>query len=124
MKYKILISIILIFLFSGCSGLGQIESISNLSISNLKNMNKIQLLKDAENIKYDSFGKIKGLSCKGSANSGSASKDGAMTQLKIKAIKLNANAILYTTCSHDASVDWSNNCWESWVCFGEAIKLK
>jgi hypothetical protein len=41
-----------------------------------------------------------------------------MMQLRIKAVKRNANAVLYPTCSHHTSVDWSNNCWESWVCVG------
>jgi len=109
---------------SGCAGFGQVERVADLSVAQLKQMNEIILIENPKNIEYDSLGKIKGISCKGSAISGNTSEQAAITQLKIKAVKLNANAILYPTCSHDASVDWGNNCWESWVCIGEAVIIK
>ena len=107
-------------IFSGCAGLGQVERISDLSAEHLRQISNVQFYETDKNLDYQSLGKIKGISCKGSANSGDTSKEAALMQLKIKAIKIGANAILYPTCSHDASVDWSNNCWESWVCIGEA----
>ena len=113
------------FLFiSGCAGFGQIERVSDLTAEQLRQVHDIQLLENDKGIKYTSLGKVKGISCKGSWLSGNTNKEAAMTQLKIKAVKLNADAILYPTCSHDASVDWGNNCWESWVCVGEAVLLK
>mgnify|MGYP001478968277 CR=1 FL=1 len=115
------IAVLTAVLVSGCAGLGQIESVSDLSSQQLKQVNSIKLYENDAGLKYTSLGKIKGLSCKGSALSSTAEKEEAMMQLKIKAVKAGANAILYPTCSHDASVDWSNNCWDSWVCVGEAI---
>jgi hypothetical protein len=47
-----------------------------------------------------------------------------MMQLRTKAVKPNANAVLYPTCSHDTSVDWSHSCRESWVCVGEAAIVR
>lgn len=106
---------------AGCAGLGQVERVSDLSTDQLQKVHQVQLFKSApEN--YESLGKMKGLSCKGSGFSGTPTEESALLQLKIKAVKAGANGILYPTCSQDNSVDWGNNCWESWVCVGEAIK--
>lgn len=118
------IGIIVCLILSGCAGLGQIERVSDLSTDQLRQVHNIKLPENDTGLKYKSLGQIKGISCKGSKNSGDAKEEAAIMQLKIKAVKINANAILYSTCSHDASVDWSNNCWESWVCVGEAARVE
>ena len=117
----ILISILVL---SGCAGLGQVERVADLSVEQLRQVNNIQFYESDKNLRYTTLGRIKGISCKGSAFSGGARKEAAMMQLKIKAVKIGANAVLYPTCSHDVSVDWANNCWESWVCIGEAAIVK
>jgi len=119
-------SLILIplLVLSGCAGLGQIERVADLSVEQLRQINNIQFYESDKDLNYSSLGRIKGISCKGSALSGDTSKEAAMMQLRIKAVKIGANAVLYPTCSHDSSVDWGNNCWESWVCIGEAAILK
>ncbi|MCK0754122.1 hypothetical protein [Chromohalobacter japonicus] len=109
---------------TGCAGFGQVDNVDELSLSQARAMNEIQTINNPDSVKYFSKGKIKGISCKGSAFSGNTSKEAAMTQLKIKAVKMKADAISYPICSQDASVDWSNNCWESWVCIGEAASLE
>ena len=111
-------------LMSGCAGFGQVEPVADLSSDELKGVNKVAFYEDDKDLEYTTLGRVKGLSCKGSAISGSAQKDGAMMQLRIKTVKLGGNGVLYPTCSHDASVDWGNNCWESWVCVGEAIRVE
>ena len=116
-------AVIVSSLLSGCAGLGQVERVSDLTTEQLRQVHSIQLINSDKGLNYKSLGQIKGLSCKGSALSGDTKEEGAMMQLKIKAIKINANAILFATCSHDASVDWGNNCWESWVCVGEAALI-
>ena len=113
-----------VILLSGCAGLGQVERVSDLSPQQLRDVNNIKLYESDQELKYTSIGRIKGLSCKGSAYSGSVDKEGAMMQLRIKAVKLSANGVLFPTCSHDSSVDWGNNCWESWVCIGEAVHVQ
>ena len=117
----ILISLLVL---SGCAGLGQIERVSDLSVEQLRQVNNIQFYASDKNLHYSSIGRIKGISCKGSPFSGDTSKEAAMMQLRIKAVKIGANAVLFSTCSQDASVDWGNNCWASWVCIGEAAILK
>lgn len=120
---KICVPLVLSFL-TGCAGFGQVERVDDLSLAQIRAMNEIQMLQNPDGVNYSSKGKIKGISCKGSALSGNTSEEAAMTQLKIKAVKLGADAVLYPTCSQDASVDWGNNCWESWVCIGEAALLE
>ncbi|OOF07960.1 hypothetical protein BZG82_15780 [Salinivibrio sp. PR5] len=119
----VLVPLLALFL-TGCAGFGQVERVDDLSLTQIKAMNEIEIIQNPSSLKYVSKGKIKGISCKGSAFSGDTSEQAAMTQLKIKAVQLGANAVLYPTCSQDASVDWGNNCWESWVCIGEAAFLE
>ena len=121
--YRGLIVISLLVL-SGCAGFGQVERVADLSVKQLRQVNNIQFYESDKDLNYTSLGRIKGISCKGSPFSGDTSKEAAMTQLRIKAVKLGANSVLYPTCSHDTSVDWGNNCWESWVCIGEAAIVK
>ena len=113
-----------ILVLTGCAGFGQVERVDDLSISQLRKVNEVQFYESDKDLAYTSLTKIKGISCKGSPHSGDTSKEAAMMQLKIKAVKQGANAVLFPTCSHDASVDWTNNCWESWVCIGEAALVK
>ncbi|OOE57244.1 hypothetical protein BZG13_11710 [Salinivibrio sp. ML323] len=120
---KVLLPLLVLFL-TGCAGFGQVERVDDLSLTQIKAMNEIEIIQNPGSLNYVSKGKIKGISCKGSAFSGDTSEQAAMTQLKIKAVQLGANAVLYPTCSQDASVDWGNNCWESWVCIGEAARLE
>lgn len=120
---KLLCCGFLIFL-SGCAGFGQLEDVSELSSEQLKALRSIETYEQDIIKPYETLGRIKGLSCKGSAFSGDTSQAAAMTQLKIKAVKLEANGILYPTCVLDNSVDWGNNCWESWVCVGDAVLVE
>jgi len=57
-----------------------------------------------------------------SAANGSTPKAVAITQLKIKAMKLGADAVASSSCVHHEIVDWGNNCFESWICTGEAVQ--
>jgi hypothetical protein len=121
---KILFVLVATPFLNGCAGFGQVERVDDLSLKQIRSLNEIKLITNPNDIEYVSMGKIKGISCKGSAFSGNTSEAAATTQLKIKAVKLGANAVLYSICSQDASVDWGNNCWESWVCIGEAALVK
>lgn len=120
---KLFCIVIGFFFLSGCAGFGQVERVADLAPEQLRQIHSIRIVTGADNITYKSLGMIKGLSCKGSPYSGASAQEDALMQLKIKAVKLGANGILFPTCSHDVSVDWSNNCWESWVCMAEAILI-
>nr|MBP6110742.1 hypothetical protein [Rhodocyclaceae bacterium]MBP6280384.1 hypothetical protein [Rhodocyclaceae bacterium] len=45
----------------------------------------------------------------------------ALTQLRLKALKKGANAVAAPVCTHNVGIDWGNNCFESWVCTGQAV---
>ena len=122
MKYIIALSLILVL--SGCPGLGQIENPTNLSAQQLKQFNEIQLYDSSDGIEYVSLGRIKGISCRDAATIGEPGEEAALNQLKIKAAKLNANAIFYPTCSYRNTPDLLNNCYDPWTCVGEAAQVK
>ena len=75
-------------LLSGCAGNGQVERVADLSPQQLRDVNSVKVYESDEGLKYASIGRIKGLSCKGSAYSGSVDKEGALMQLGIKAVKM------------------------------------
>ena len=110
------------FALSGCVGLGQVESVTSLSNDEIRRLSQIKEYTTDEGLTYISLGSIRGLSCEGgTAMSASANVEGAMAQLRIKAVQLGGNGILYPVCSQNAGVDWRNNCFDSVVCVGEAI---
>jgi hypothetical protein len=78
------------------------------------------------------LGQLKGLSCRETLRwvpevselNGRTPEEVAMTQLKVKVLKVGGNAILSATCSNHSVVDWGNNCFASWICTGEAIRVE
>jgi hypothetical protein len=112
---------------------------TKLSAGELQELSSVQVF-ETRNVPFRvSRGKITGLACSLSAAplipvfhwepplselNGMTPKEVALTQLKIKALKLGANAVLLTSCDHHEWVDWGNNCFESWACTGEAVELK
>lgn len=110
-------------LLTACAGFGQVEHVSSLSPEQVRAMNQINIYTDDSDVDYTTLGEVKGLSCKGSPWGGAADESAAMNQLKIKAVQLDANAIVHPACSHHSGTDWGNNCWESWVCVGTAVRV-
>lgn len=80
---RVILVVLALALLSGCAGFGQVERVSDLSVGQLKQMKDIQFLEGDEGLNYRSLGKVKGISCKGSAFSGDTDKEAALTQLKI-----------------------------------------
>jgi hypothetical protein len=112
---------------------------TKLSAEELQQLATIQVREASEEPIYVSRGKITGLACSLSvaplvpiffwtpplsAANGSTPKAVAMTQFKIKALKLGADAVLSPSCVHHEIVDWGNNCFESWICTGEAVQTQ
>jgi hypothetical protein len=113
--------------------------VTKLSAEELHQLAAIQVREARDELAYVSRGKVVGLACSLSvaplvpiffwtpplsAVNGSTPKDVAMTQLKIKALKLGANAVLGPSCVHHETLDWGNNCFESWACRGEAVQTQ
>jgi len=82
--------------------------------------------------RHTSLGQLKGLSCRETLRwvpevsdvNGRTPEEVAMTQLKVKVIKVGGNGILSPSCSNHSVVDWGNNCFASWICTGEAIVVE
>ncbi len=108
----------------------RIESASGLSPDELQQLQTLRFYSTDKGLAYTSIGQVQGISCKAtvwlwipnlSELNGRTPQEAAMMQLKIKAVRAGGNAILSSACSHSESIDWANNCWESWTCVGEAI---
>jgi hypothetical protein len=133
-------------LLCGCAALGDIaysaafrttiEDASKLSTDEFRQLQQIQLYTSGAGLAYTSTGQVKGISCKLSAGlawrwrpalsepNGKTPEEAAMVQLKIKALRAGGNAIASPVCSHNEGLDWANNCFESWICVGEAIRTQ
>jgi len=111
--------------------------VAKLSAEELRQLDAIQVREAREELVYVSRGKVTGLACSLSVAplvpvffwtpplsevNGRTPKEAAMTQMKGKALKLGANAVLSPSCVHHDIVDWGNNCFESWACTGEAVQ--
>jgi hypothetical protein len=81
---------------------------------------------------YVSLGPQVGLSCREttqwvpvlSETNGLTPEAVAMTQLKAKVIKAGGDAVRAATCVHHSTVDWKNDCFASWTCTGEAVRVQ
>jgi hypothetical protein len=123
----------------------EIEDASKLSADELRQLEDVQLYGSDEGLSYTSIGQVRSLSCKLSGpvlfpelffwakwrwhpalseTNGRTPEDAAKMQLKIKALRAGANAIVSSTCTHNESVDWGNNCFESWICTGNAVRVE
>lgn len=133
-------------LLCGCAVVGDIsysaafrtsmEDASKLSTDDLRQLQQIQLYSSGTGLTYMSAGQVEGISCKLSAGlmwrwkpalsepNGNTPEEAAMMQLKIKALRAGGNAIVMPVCSHTEGLDLGNNCFDSWICVGEAILTK
>ena len=81
-------------------------------------------------------GKVVGLACKLNAGvfvfewtwkpelneaNGLTPEEAARNQLRLKAMRTGANAVVVSSCTHKESSDWGNDCFESWRCTGQAL---
>ncbi|MBY4951218.1 hypothetical protein [Pantoea sp. DY-17] len=67
---------------------------------------------------------VTGLSCNRNANQRQdVSRDEALEGIKIKATMIGADAVVNNICQKNSDTDWTNNCWASVKCIGDAVKL-
>ena len=79
------------------------------------------------NIPSESYQRIKtveGISCHRNAyESRVLTSDEAIDGMRIKAAELDANALTNIVCQQSTGIDWRNNCFQSIVCVGDAVKI-
>ena len=74
---------------------------------------------------YTVVGQVDGLSCnRNKYQAQDVTYDEAMQGIKIKAVLLDADAVVNVFCQKNSDTDWANNCWASIKCVGDAVKYK
>lgn len=111
---------------------------TSLSNDDAQKVREVQLVSPAVDPKPAVIGKFQGLACQVSTSNlesgrrwwpklseanGLTPEQVALRQLQLKAFRAGGNALINWTCVHKPEVDWLNNCFESWVCSGEAIRI-
>lgn len=73
---------------------------------------------------YSLMQSLTSTSCKNKLWDEAPSKDDAIDQLRIKASRADANALINVSCETPSGTDLTTNCWSSIVCHGAAIKVR
>jgi hypothetical protein len=116
----------------------KIEDVSTLPEDVARQIRDVRLdIPQAESV-YTAKGKVSGLACQLSTGhvssgrrwwprpseaNGMTPEDIAITQLKLSAFRAGGNAVVSWSCVHNGDVDWLNNCFESWVSTGVAVRF-
>jgi uncharacterized protein YbjQ (UPF0145 family) len=67
---------------------------------------------------------VSAFSCKNQAYDPPPSKGDALSQLRIKAMRLGANAIVNVYFDTDGTDAWGTNCWKSVTATGDAVVIQ
>ena len=148
---KVALSLGLLALLSGCASINtayvvdaaynaefrvKIDDASKLPEQDQSRLKQIKFIESAVPLAGTAMGQVVGLSCKLTValfvfqwtwrpelneTNGQTPKEAARTQLLVKAMQKGANAVAAASCIHKDGIDWGNNCFESWVCTGEAV---
>lgn len=106
---------------AGCASNPRIEDLSSQQRAKLSS---IQLLSEAPSQRFDVLGQVSGLSCHRNAYQAMDTSDReALEGIKLRAVKLNADAVINLVCQKSSGADWTNNCWASIKCIGDAIRF-
>ncbi len=109
------------FLLSGCVSNPGVDTLSPAELETFK---QIQILEGEASQSYTVVDKVKGKECHTDIDqSKDLTTDGAITVLKVKAAKKNADAVMNVKCKRDMTTDWRNDCWSSMLCTGTAIRF-
>jgi len=108
---------------------------SRLSADDQEKARAVQVLTTSDTPPHVSKGAVKGFACKllglsgwqwrpePSQTSGSTPEQAALSQMKIKTVQIGGNAVVLGSCSHGDTWDWGNDCFDTWTCIGEAIRI-
>ena len=117
MKIVVIITVTLVLF--GCASNPRIEDMSPEQRSKLS---KIELFKGSIDRPFKVIGTVSGLSCnRNKYQKQDISDDEALQGIRIKAVQLNADAVINIFCQKNSDTDWRNNCWASIKCVGDAI---
>ena len=121
---RLICAIFATLLVYGCAGNPSIENLSSeqrMKLAEMKFVTSSQLTKDS----YEVIGPIEGLSCRRNKYSDiQPSEQEARQGLARQAASMDADAVLNAVCEFNRGADWKRNCWETDVCYGDAIRFK
>jgi hypothetical protein len=108
-----------------------IQDTATLTADEQSRLSRVQVYDTATGLSYTSFGNLTGLSCRETTRwvpplsdmNGTTPELAAMTQLEVKTLKAGGDAIPAPTCKHRSTIDGGNNCFASWRCTGEVIRV-
>lgn len=107
---------------SGCSSNPTIDSLSS---QDRANVSQVQIFKGNPDRSFKMLGQVSGLSCNRNLHQAQNVTDSeALEGVRIRAVKLGADAVINTLCQKNSDTDWGNNCWASVKCIGDAVKLE
>lgn len=99
--------------------------IENLSPQQRAKLSSIAILESAPPREFDIVGSVKGISCHRNIYTASELSDReALDGIKLRAVQLNADAVINVYCQKNTTTDWANNCWGSIRCIGDAVRFK
>lgn len=120
--WKVIAAAVLFFIFSGCAMNPRVESLTPAQRSRIA---AIKVFKTDIQRPYFVVGQVDGLSCDRNVYQEQDVTYGeAMQGVRIRAILLDADAVINVVCQRNTGTDWTNNCWASIKCFGDAVKYK
>jgi len=98
--------------------------IDDLSSAERARISQIQIFKGSADKPVRPLGEVSGLSCqKYKDQPHEVTEAEALEGLRIRAAVLGADAVVNTACQRKSEADWTNNCWASVKCIGDAAKL-
>lgn len=112
----------LILVLYGCATNPRIEQLTS---SQRAAVSMVKVYRNNPYQKFKNIGVVSGLSChRNKYQQQDVSESEAIEGLKIQAVLLNANVVVNSTCQKNSDTDWTNNCWASVKCIGDAIQLE
>ena len=116
---KHIIIIFAVGLITGCASNPRVEQLTSGQRAKLAS---IVVYEGTPTGEYRTLGTVSGLSCNRNKHQKQAiSDEEALEGIKIKAVRLGAEAVNNTFCQTNSDTDWRNNCWASVKCIGDAV---
>ena len=119
--------LLLVATFFGCGPAVPVQDVSKISKEHLQKAYKIKTYTINNSTNHpeisEHLGDITAYSCKHMTWDPPASKGNALLQLRLKALELNADAIIEVTFDSKGTDVFGTNCWESVQASGVAVKF-
>ncbi|HNW00594.1 MAG TPA: hypothetical protein PKH04_00865 [Burkholderiaceae bacterium] len=97
--------------------------VGSLSSSQRAKLASMEIIRGPVSQPHTIIGSVKGLSCHRNAYQQQLlTEDEAIEGVKLKAALLDVHAVANVACQRNSGTDWTNNCWASIVCVGDAIR--